>query len=67
MTIRLLTLNPNSRTSVQMLDNQAVENIFYYELQSNCAACDEAGSMALYLHARARIHMSGTENEGLAS
>jgi len=30
-----------------MLDNQAVENILYRELQSNCAMSDQAESMAL--------------------
>lgn len=58
---------PILETSVQMLDNQAVENIFYRELQRNCASFNYDRLMAPELRAGSRIHMSGTGNEGLAS
>ena len=54
-------------TRVQILDNQAVENIFYQELQRNCVNLVQTQSMALELHTRARIYMSDAVNEGLAS
>ena len=50
-----------------MLDNLTVNNNFYRELQSNCARSNQPQLMALELHMRARIQLSGTVNEGLAS
>ena len=50
-----------------MLDNEKVNNNFYRKLQSNFANTDQVQAMALELHHRARIQMSGADNQGLSS
>jgi hypothetical protein len=50
---------------VQMLDFQAVNNIFYRVFVRNCAESYLTESMALELRGKARIYMSGADSIGL--
>jgi hypothetical protein len=44
-----------------------VEKQFLPQITKQCASSNDTGLMAPELPARARIHMSGTSNEGLSS
>jgi len=57
-------IHPNSRNSVQMLDSESLNNIFFRAFVSNCDESYPTETMALELRGGPRIYTSDADSIG---